>query len=176
MWDGKHTSEHIEEIKTYSGSVCLAAWPCGIFGVMLLPRPASGVARSAGLTATVNSKYDNPIKRLNYESQRNTNRIRSRFNQSKWWKFWRSVGMHILKQTARRCVPCVSKVFVTKLPALRGEIDCIDLYWRRFAQMHKLKQTARRSVPSFSKVFVKKLLVIRGEMDCMDVEKWTIWT
>ena len=169
MWDGKHTSEHIEEIKTCSGSVCLAAWPCGIFGVMLLPRPARGVARSAGLTATVNSKYDNPIKRLNYESQRNTNRIHSRFNQGKWWKFWCSVGMHILRQTARRCVPCVSKIFVTKLPALLGEMDCIDLYWRRIAQMHNLKQTVRQCVPCVSKVFVTKLPSLRGEMDYMEV-------
>ena len=41
------------------------------------------------------------------------------------WVVWMDSGdaaldMHILKPTAWRCVPCVSKVFVTKLSALRG--------------------------------------------------------
>ena len=45
-----------------------------------------------------------------------------------------ALKMHILKQTAWRCVPCVSKVFETKLPSLRGEIDCMGVYWWRSAQ------------------------------------------
>ena len=36
-----------------------------------------------------------------------------------------ALNMHILKQTAWRCVPCVSKLFVTKLPSLRGEMGCM---------------------------------------------------
>ena len=52
---------------------------------------------------------------------------------------WRYIGdaalqIRILKQTARCCVLSVSKVFVTKLPSLRGEMGCFDLYWRRSAQ------------------------------------------
>ena len=45
-----------------------------------------------------------------------------------------ALKMHILKQTAWRCVPCVSKVFETKLPSLRGEIDCMGVHWWRSAQ------------------------------------------
>ena len=109
-----------------------------------------------------------------------------------------ALNMHILKQTARRCVPCVSKLFVTKLPSLRGTCT----FWnrrrcavcrvfqksswrssRRFVEKwvvwmyikdaalkrHNLKQTARRCVPCVSKVFVTKLPSLRGEMGCMDV-------
>ena len=55
------------------------------------------------------------------------------------WVVWMHIGdaalnMHILKQTAMRCVPCVSKIFVTKLPSLRGEMGCMDAYWWRSAQ------------------------------------------
>ena len=55
------------------------------------------------------------------------------------WVVWMYTGdaalnMHILKQTAWRCVPCVSKVFVTKHPSLRGEMGCMDIYWRRSTQ------------------------------------------
>ena len=49
------------------------------------------------------------------------------------WVVWMHIddaalNMLILKQTARRCVPCVSKIFVTKLPSLRGEMGCMDVY------------------------------------------------
>ena len=55
------------------------------------------------------------------------------------WVVWMYTGdaalnMHILKQTAWRCVPCVSNVFVTKLPSLRGQMGCMDIYWRRSTQ------------------------------------------
>ena len=59
-------------------------------------------------------------------------------------------------------MPCVSKVFGTNLPVLRGEMDCMDVYWRRSAEMHILKQTARHCVPFVSKVFMTKLPALRG--------------
>ena len=47
--------------------------------------------------------------------------------------------MRTSKRTARRSVPCVSKVFVTKLPSLRGEMGCMvyightmDMLWEKF--------------------------------------------
>ena len=50
----------------------------------------------------------------------------------KWvvWMYIKDAALkrHNLKQTARCCVPCVSKVFVTKLPSLRGEMGCMDVY------------------------------------------------
>ena len=80
--------------------------------------------------------------------------------------------MHILKQTAQRCVPCVSKVFVTKLPSLRGEMGCMVYIGDAALKMHILKQTARRCVPCVSNVFETNLPSLRGEIDCMGVYWW----
>ena len=121
------------------------------------------------------------------------------------WVVWMYTGdaalkIHILKQTAWRCLPCVSKVFVTKLPSLRGDMGwnrrrgaVCRLFqkssWRssrRFVgkwvvwiyigdaalKIDILRQAARHSVPSVSKVFVTKLSVLRGEMGCMDGFWW----
>ena len=121
------------------------------------------------------------------------------------WVVWMYTGdaapnMHILKQTAWRYVPCVSKVFVTKLPSLRGDMGwnrrrgavCLLFQkssWRssrRFVgkwvvwiyigdaalKVDILRQAAPHSVPSVSKVFVTKLSALRGEMGCMDGYWW----
>ena len=80
-----------------------------------------------------------------------------------------ALNMHILKPTARRCVSCVSKVFVTKLPSLRGEMVYMGVYWRRSAEMRILKQTAWHCVLYVSKLFVTKLPSLRGEMVYMGV-------
>ena len=91
----------------------------------------------------------------------------------KWvvWMYIKDAALqrHNLKQTARRCVPCVSKVFVTKLPSLRGEFDYMDVHWRRSAEMNFLNQMAPRCVLCVSKVFVTKLPSLRGEMVYMGV-------
>ena len=133
------------------------------------------------------------------------------FQKSSWrssrrfvgkWVVWIYIGdaalkIDILRQAAPHSVPSVSKVFVTKLSALRGEMGCMDVYWWRSAQHahfetdgvalcamcfkslrdeapvaswgYGLKQTAWRCVPSVSKVVVTKLPSLRGEMGCMDI-------
>ena len=75
---------------------------------------------------------------------------------------------HNLKQTARRCVPCVSKLFVTKLPSLLGEMGCMDVYWWRSAQ-HAHFETDRAALCA---VCFKSLL---DEAPRRFVENLTIW-
>ena len=70
--------------------------------------------------------------------------------------------MNFLNQMAPRCVLCVSKVFVTKLPSLRGEMVYMGIYWRRSAKMRIFKQTAWHCVLYVSKLFVTKLPALRG--------------
>ena len=110
----------------------------------------------------------------------------------KWnaWMYFKDAALkkHNLKQTARRFVLCVSKVFVTKFPSLRGEMIYMGVYWRRSAEMRILKQTAWHCVPYIGDAALRcAFWNRRRDTACRMfqnsswrrsrrfVEKWSIW-
>ena len=137
-----------------------ASWRNGLYGCILVTQRSTCTFwnRRRGAVCRVFQKF----------SWRSSRRF-----VEKWvvWMYIKDAALqrHNLKQTARRCVPCVSKVFVTKLPSLRGEFDYMDVHWRRSAEMNFLNQMAPRCVLCVSKVYVTKLPSLRGEMVYMGV-------
>ena len=91
-----------------------ASWRNGLYGFILVTQRSTCTFwnRRRGAVCRVFQKF----------SWRSSRRF-----VEKWvvWMYIKDAALqrHNLKQTARRCVPCVSKVFVTKLPSLRGEFD-----------------------------------------------------
>ena len=138
----------------------VASWRNGLYGCILRTQRSRG---------TIWNRRRCAVCRVFQNSSWRSSR---RFVE-KWvaWMYIKDAALkrHNLKQKARRCVPCVSKVFVTKLPSLRGEFDYMDVYWRRSAEMNFLNQMAPRCVLYVSKLFVTKLPSLRGEMVYMGV-------
>ena len=103
----------------------VASWENGLFWFIL--------ATQRSRLTFWNRRRGTACRLFQKSSWRNSRRFVER------WVVWMYTGdaalnMHILKQTAWRCVPCVSNVFVTKLPSLRGQMGCMDIYWRRSTQ------------------------------------------
>ena len=131
----------------------VAPWRNGLYGCILVTQRS---------TCTFWNRRRGAVCRVFQKSSWRSSR---RFVE-KWvvWMYIKDAALKRLnlKQTARRCVPCVSKVFVTKLPSLRGEMVYMGVYWRRSAEMHIFKQTVWHCVLYVSKLFVTKLPALRG--------------